>query len=204
MYFVATFIYSTLLYWGVGAIYIFLDVTLKPESLRKYKVQPGKNEPVDQQKLLNVIKQVLFNQFIVTLPLGYFSYIYLKAESPHPRELPTLFKLIGDLFVCYVVREVSFYYTHRMFHLKYFYKHVHKRHHEWTAPIAIAATYAHPIEHVVSNYLPAVIGIGLMNSHLITTWIYLTWVIVETLQTHSGYHLPFCLKPEFHDFHHES
>jgi hypothetical protein len=49
---------STLLimitYWTVGGIYIIMDLTLKPNSLRKYKVQPGKNEPVERIKLYKV------------------------------------------------------------------------------------------------------------------------------------------------------
>jgi methylsterol monooxygenase len=41
-------------YWTVGGIYIIMDLTLKPNSLRKYKVQPGKNEPVERIKLYKV------------------------------------------------------------------------------------------------------------------------------------------------------
>lgn len=31
------------------------------------------------------------------------------------------------------------------------YKKIHKKHHEWTAPIGVISLYAHPIEHVVSG-----------------------------------------------------
>lgn len=203
MYFIGSLIYSTLVYWGVGGLYTILDLTLKPEVLRKYKVQPKTNEPVDKAKLTKVILQVLFNQFCVSMPLGYFSYIYLKGNSPPVRELPTLNRLILDLTVCLVLREITFYYSHRLFHMKYFYKRFHKQHHEWTSPIAVSASYAHPVEHVVANYFPAVVGIGVMNSHLITSWIYLTYLTVQTLSAHSGYHFPFHFSPEFHDYHHE-
>jgi fatty acid hydroxylase domain-containing protein 2 len=41
-------------YWIVGGIYMLLDCTNKPQSLRKYKIQPGTNEPVETTKLLKV------------------------------------------------------------------------------------------------------------------------------------------------------
>ena len=47
-------IVSYLLYWTVGLFYIIMDVTLKPAVFRRYKIQPGTNEPVDTMRLLKV------------------------------------------------------------------------------------------------------------------------------------------------------
>lgn len=38
----------------------------------------------------------------------------------------------------------------RLLHHPTLYKKIHKKHHEWTAPIGVISVYAHPIEHVVS------------------------------------------------------
>lgn len=45
-----------LLFYGVGSIYIVMDVTNKPQFLRKYKIQPGTNEPVDFSKLKKLFR----------------------------------------------------------------------------------------------------------------------------------------------------
>lgn len=42
------------LYWGVGSIYILMDYFNWPKWIRKYKVQPGTNEPVDTKRLVSV------------------------------------------------------------------------------------------------------------------------------------------------------
>lgn len=41
----------------------------------------------------------------------------------------------------------------RLVHLPLLYKHIHKKHHEWTAPIGVVSIYAHPLEHIVSDLL---------------------------------------------------
>ena len=43
-------------FFGVGSIYTFMDVTNRPKFLRKYKLQPGTNEPVDKNKLMDLIR----------------------------------------------------------------------------------------------------------------------------------------------------
>lgn len=90
----------------------------------------------------------------------------------------------------------------RMFHHRTMYKTFHKKHHEWTAPIALTALYNHPIDHLISNILPAVLGPALMQSHLFTNWLWLTWASFRTLSDHSGYQLPGFPSPRMHDYHH--
>ena len=40
-----------IVFFGVGSMYIFMDVTNQPKFLRKYKIQPDTNEPVDSGRL---------------------------------------------------------------------------------------------------------------------------------------------------------
>lgn len=75
-------------------------------------------------------------------------------------------------------------------------------HHTWKAPIGIAAIYAHPIEHVVSNVAPVLLGPLLLGSHITVAWLWFAMVILSTCNVHSGYHFPLLPSPEFHDFHH--
>lgn len=79
---------------------------------------------------------------------------------------------------------------------------MHKRHHEWTAPIAITAVYCHPVEHVLSNLVPPLLGVLLLGSHPATAWLWFSVALLSSLNAHSGFHLPFFPSPEAHDYHH--
>lgn len=146
---------------------------------------------------------MLFNQTIVGLPFAYLSYRLMKLRGISDiKELPTFHSVLFELAVFLLVEEIGFYYSHRFLHSKFIYKYIHKQHHEWTSPIAVTALYAHPLEHVFSNIFPPFLGVFIMGSHITTSWLWFTLAILNTLNSHSGYHLPFLPSPEAHDFHH--
>ena len=64
-----TFVYINLVWWTLGAIYSYFDITNKPNFIRKYKIQDGTNEPVDTRKFRKLIGTVFFNQTVVLFPI---------------------------------------------------------------------------------------------------------------------------------------
>jgi len=200
---VGTFVVSLTVYWVIGIIYTLIDITGQPAALLKYKMQPGKNEPLERWRLTKVVLIVLFNQFVIGIPATVFCYHLMKWRgSSFGLQLPTFQWVLLELVVFILVEEVGFYYAHRMLHHPFLYKTLHKRHHEWISPIAVTAIYCHPIEHMLSNLLPPLLGPIVMGSHTATVWLWLTIVTLSTLNAHSGYHFPFFPSPEAHDFHH--
>jgi sterol desaturase/sphingolipid hydroxylase (fatty acid hydroxylase superfamily) len=82
------------------------------------------------------------------------------------------------------------------------------------SPLAVGGLYAHPIEHVLCNVLPALAGPVLCGSHVTTLWylfkvfnelrLWFTIANISVVNTHSGFDLPFHFHgTRFHDFHHE-
>jgi sterol desaturase/sphingolipid hydroxylase (fatty acid hydroxylase superfamily) len=119
-----------------------------------------------------------------------------------------------QFIVFLAVEEVTFYFAHRLIHLPQFYW-IHKDHHEYNVTIALAAQYAHPIEQILANSIPAGLGYKMLSKvypvHMVAIIIWLSFRLFETCDGHSGYNwpwgqsqlLPFSAGGSYHYFHHK-
>ncbi|XP_017275425.1 fatty acid hydroxylase domain-containing protein 2 isoform X2 [Kryptolebias marmoratus] len=203
LFYLGTFFAPYFVFWVLNGLLLLVDTTGKPSFITRYRIQQDKDTPVDPTKLCQAVKTVLFNQMFISGPMVVAGYHLVSWRGdPCGPELPTFHWALMELAVFSMLEEVLFYYSHRLFHHPSLYKHYHKQHHEWTAPIGLVSIYAHPLEHVISNMLPVVIGPVLLGSHITTSSMWSCLALVSTTISHCGYHLPFLPSPEFHDFHH--
>lgn len=111
-----------------------------------------------------------------------------------------------------VIEDFAFYWSHRILHTPFFYKRIHKIHHEFNNPVSISAIYAHPLEYLIGNSVPTTLGFMILGKrcHFSTFMMWLVIRIFETIDGHSGYEfswspyrlLPFSGSSEYHNFHH--
>ncbi|KAJ5717934.1 hypothetical protein N7488_003580 [Penicillium malachiteum] len=202
--FVGTLLVQLLSFWFPSILYLLLDA-LAPAFSQKHKIQPAPKQPT-RNDILRCFLVVTRNQILSSVLHLTLLTLSSKAGSKSAYRVEASFPSMGefgrDFLISILLREAMFYYSHRLLHVPYLYRRIHKKHHKFTAPIALAAQFAHPIEQICANALPISLPPQLLRSHVLTFWSFLAWELFNTATVHSGYDF-FHNKAKMHDLHHE-
>lgn len=122
-----------------NSFFAVLDLTGRPSFLLKYKIQEEKTIPVSKslsvlfslllslslflllllsqvnwQMYKKTLRRVLFNSLVTSTVFQLTSYpLVVWRGMSCGYELPSLPTVIWDLFLCLIVVEIGFYYSHR-------------------------------------------------------------------------------------------
>ena len=202
--FVGTLVAQVLTFWLPSVCYMLLEV-IAPSFSERHKIQPAPKQPT-RREIARCFMVVVQNQIIASILhltlLSAASHAGMNSTYRIETTLPGPVEILRDVFLSLLMREALFYYSHRILHIPSLYIPIHKKHHRFTAPIALAAQFAHPIEHIFANTLPISLPPQLLGSHIVTFWIFLAYELVNTATVHSGYDF-FWYKARAHDLHHE-
>jgi len=183
----------------------------------KWKLQQGKVPTAKQQ--WDCTKYVLKTHFTVELPQiwGFHPLAEFFGMATHSVPFPSWMTMAYQITLFFAFEDMFHYFAHRGLHNKRLYKHIHKIHHEFSAPFGLAAEYAHPLEILILGM--GTVGGPLLwclasggNLHIMTMYIWIISRLFQAVDAHSGYDFPWSLHhwipfwagADHHDYHHEA
>lgn len=107
-----------------------------------------------------------------------------------------------DVALAATMRDFVFFSMHWLVHRKFIYRYVHKVHHRFPAPVALGATFSHPLDFYLQNVLPISLPMRILGSHVITLWVFASYSLLDAAFAHSGYSLWRMPSVTEHDVHH--
>jgi len=209
---VVGFIMHELVYFGRWIPFLIADHI---PALQKYKLQPDKHLTDAEYRKLFIL--LMRNHFLVQLPLMLLfhptaAFFGMDIEKV---PFPSWQKILQHVLISMFIEDLFHYVFHRLLHWGPLYRGIHKVHHEYSAPVGIAAEYAHPIETVILGMGtfagPMSIVLTTADFHIITMLVWVSVRLCQTVDAHSGYDFPWSLRTfipfwagaDHHDYHHQ-
>lgn len=104
---VISFAITSGVYWVIGLLFMWADLTERPKWLMKYKVQPWKR--VGPKEYIKICFIVLRNQLVVNVPLSLVMAKWVAPWRGHRTDLPLpgALETITTWWFCLLCTEVS-------------------------------------------------------------------------------------------------
>lgn len=203
LFVVGGFGFYMVLFWGLAAIYLRLTYTKRPAWLYRYKIQGNEDPDRIKVPLRKSILVVLGNQVFGTLPFLIGVYALMVARGYDASQaVPPWSIALFHVVMMVLLQDVFFFLSHRLLHVKWFFRRFHRIHHEYRESVAIATHYVHYVEHIVGNLFPVFIGAVIFLPHPFVILFWIQLIVMNALHTHGGFAIPFMSYAVHHDFHH--
>ena len=163
-------------------------------------------------KKLQLVQEIgfsLITLFIYSLSIWLFEYWITSGHTKHYALIDTFGAayFVISIVVMIALHDTYFYWTHRLFHTKALFRHIHLIHHKFKNPTPFAAFAFHPLESILSmGIIPIIIFI--MPWHPIALMLFITIMTFYDAFIHLGYNFKkislfkWQNTPVEHDWHH--
>ncbi len=193
-------------FWGIGGAVHYWYYVRKRGDAAAWKIQPKRflgprlTRHAFVLGSLNILMgSVLAGTFAWLVAQRGVSLLYVDAHKYGLLYLPVSAVLL------YFAIDAGLYYSHRALHQKTLFRHIHRWHHRYVAPVIFTTTAVHPVEFLTFEFflifpaflIPAHVGVYIA----VIAYTYLIGMI-----DHGGvrirFPLPFHSDNQFHDDHH--
>jgi sterol desaturase/sphingolipid hydroxylase (fatty acid hydroxylase superfamily) len=195
----AVYVIHGVVFWGLSAAFFYVERHNKPAFIARYRIQDDTKKRPSRGRVAWVLacNQLFWTPVVL---LGIDQALDLRGWSDSG--LPSIGWFLGALAGLTVASTVYFYASHRFLHRPWWFKNVHRVHHEYRTSTAIAAEYAHWFEFVFGNFGTMGFGVVLLAPSLPTIYTYALLGTYTFVVHHSGFAVPWYSWAVHHDWHH--
>jgi sterol desaturase/sphingolipid hydroxylase (fatty acid hydroxylase superfamily) len=195
--------------WFIAALFTVHAVTLwggyavfqamhQRGVLKRFQVAGGTAPPDDLLKGMRMAAGLNTVTFAAAAALVYGALRLRGVDFSAP--LPPWWTIAWQLPAFALVTDTSFYWMHRTLHRPFWFRRVHRKHHDFRYVRAPSAEYSHPAEDF-GNFICSFLGPVIFAAHPVVVIIWFFLRMLETLDAHSGY--AFTPWAKRHAYHHE-